>query len=326
MRVNDEKKSRFLGLNFSSIFYTVISEIKAQLRIAKSKIPMELTAEKFIQAKEKELFPEDGRGSKRIEKLLFILRFHPDNYHRQHREIATEIEQQLGVSCLIAIGNHLKNVLKTIVAKHQKQMEADSLDTVAILNPNPGEYGAWKKVYQWLWKQEFPRWLTDCWWEKLQDKAEATGNWLQFNQPNFNSRDVVEPSLIPPHKQKIMANTPYHMEVNLPHTHRYLLLFNRGLITRYCLCPSQAFAPINKLPEEKIKLPQDGAMCPDIRFDEAGREEFLAILLEEKVNLPWLVTSEMNPLPELSGEKLQQLWESLQQQDYQFFYQNVEVV
>ena len=134
---------------------------------------MESTKEKFLQEKIKELFPEDGRGSKRIEKSLFSLRFHPDKYHCQHREIATEIEQRLGVSCLTTIGTHLKNVLKKIVAKHEKQMEADGVDTVAILNPKPGEYGAWKKVYEWLWKQEFPRLLTDCWWEKFQDQAEV---------------------------------------------------------------------------------------------------------------------------------------------------------
>lgn len=290
---------------------------------------MELTAGKFIQAKEKELFSEDGRGSKRIEKLLFSLRFHPDNYHRQHREIATEINELLKVSCLTAIGNHIKNVLKTIVTKHQKQMEADGLDTVAILNPKPGAHGAWKRVYQWLWKQEFPRWLTDWWWSKLQDKAEVTTNWLQFtplnNQP-FDDRglSIVLPE--PKPKAKIMANTPYYMQLNLPHPNRYLLLFNRGLNTRYCLCPSQAFAPINKLPREKIKLPQDGAMCPDIRFDDVRKEEFLAILVEEEVNLPWLVPSESNPAPEWNGEKLQELWKSLEKQDWQVFYQDVEVV
>ena len=38
MRVDEEKqKSRFLGLNLMSIFYTVISETKAQLIIEKSK-------------------------------------------------------------------------------------------------------------------------------------------------------------------------------------------------------------------------------------------------------------------------------------------------
>lgn len=291
---------------------------------------MELTAEKFFQAKEKELFPEDGRGSKRREKLLFSLRFHPDHYHRQHRELAQEMKERLGESCLNAIGTHLKNVLKTIVAKHQVKMEADGLDTVAILNPKPGEHGAWKKVYQWLWEQEFPRWLTDWWWGKLQGKAEATANWLQFapltNQPIFDARGLVVPPPKEEIKATITANTPHQMQLDLPHPNRYLLLFNRGLSTRYCLCPSQAFAPVGKLSGEKIKMPQDGAMCPDIRFDEAGKEEFLAILVEEEVNLPWLVPSESNPAPEWNGEQLQQLWESLEKQDWQVFYQSFEVV
>ena len=287
---------------------------------------MELAAEDFLQAKEKELFPEDERGSKQREKLLFSLRFHPDNYQQQHRELAREIKKQLGEDCQNAIGTHIKNVLKTIVAKHQTQMEADGLDTKVLFNLKPGKHGAWKKVYQWLWKQEFPRWLTDWWWSKLQEKAESTTNWLKFYPPNFDLKKLIVPLAKEEVKATITVNTPHQIQLALPYPNCYLLLFNRGLNTRYCLCPSQAFAPMNKLPREKIKLPQDGAMCPDIRFDAAGKEEFLAILVEKEVSLPWLIPSEANPAPEWNGEQLQQLWEFLQQQDWQVFYQIFEVV
>ncbi|NEP09327.1 MAG: hypothetical protein F6K14_03625 [Symploca sp. SIO2C1] len=40
-------------------------------------------------------------------------------------------------------------------------------------------------------------------------------------------------------------------------------LLNRGLDTKYVVCPSQAFAPVNRLKDKKMIMPQQGAMCEE---------------------------------------------------------------
>lgn len=281
--------------------------------------------QEFLQAQEKDLFVDDGRDNKQREKLFFSLRFHPDNYPQQHRELAKEMKAKLGEDCEQAIGTTVKNVLQIIVGKHGATMQTDGVDTEAILHPGRGHKGAWQEVYKWFWERYFPDWLRDWLWQQLCQQADAGRDWMRFT-PAEGYKGLIVPPPREVDKPKIRANSAAYLYLDLPHANRYLLLLNRGLHTRYCVCPSQAFAPQAVLSGDAMWMPQDGAMCRDFQFDEAGNEEFLGIVVDKEISLPWLIPSEENPAPQWNGEQLRQLWESLQQQDWQAFYQEFEVV
>ncbi len=68
-------------------------------------------------------------------------------------------------------------------------------------------------------------------------------------------------------------------------------------------------------------------MLQQIEFDTTGREEFLAVVLSQPLDLPWLQPNDVEAAPECNVVRLHQLWEQLRQQgDYRVFHREVLVV
>jgi hypothetical protein len=109
-----------------------------------------------------------------------------------------------------------------------------------------------------------------------------------------------------------------------------LLLLNRSQQGQILLCPSSAYAPNAIVEKSPIWLPQKDAWAGDSEekfvFGEVGKEEFLAIVLEKPLSLPWLTPHEDEALPEWNAERMKELFEQLEKQgNWQVFYQSFEV-
>ncbi len=67
-------------------------------------------------------------------------------------------------------------------------------------------------------------------------------------------------------------------------------------------------------------------MCKDIQFDAVSTEEYMGIVINNPLDLPWLNPDPHNPVVEWKGEHLEQVWEQLRSQDnWRVFYQNFDV-
>jgi len=83
--------------------------------------------------------------------------------------------------------------------------------------------------------------------------------------------------------------------------------------------------------QPQISLPQTNSLAgknqEGFTFEELGQEEFLAIALEQPLNLDWFVPCEKESLPECKGQRFKELFEQLAEQGkWQVFYQSFEVV
>lgn len=266
-----------------------------------------------------------------VQKLCFRLRFHPDNQKLEHVDIAKLMkkDKQLnGGFSETSINPTVQEVIKKIKDKFSTEMEADGID-IAKLTPGRGKpkESPWKMVYNWLWNQQFPRWRLQWIWQNLLEKADKHSQWMDF----IHQMDFQKGVVVPPPRQKtqqeIQVDAPYLMRIDLPHSERNLLLINRGITTKYILSPSQAFAPKCQLNGNPIWMPQDGAMCEEIKFDSPGKEEFLGIVVDGSWDFDWLIPSEYEPAPVWDEERIYQLWSYLEKQgNWQAFYQALEVV
>ncbi len=72
-------------------------------------------------------------------------------------------------------------------------------------------------------------------------------------------------------------------------------------------------------------MPQQGAMCEDIQFDAVGKEEYIGILVDEPLDLPWLNPDPEHPALPWGGQHLEEVWELLQDKNWQVFYQDFQV-
>ncbi|MEL7408151.1 MAG: hypothetical protein AAFN00_14535, partial [Cyanobacteria bacterium J06558_2] len=128
-------------------------------------------------------------------------------------------------------------------------------------------------------------------------------------------------------------DTPLDLEICLNQAEGYLLLFNRGqnpegeVQTKYLVAPSRAYAPKYKLEDNSLKMPQEDAACSDISFNAAGKEEYLGILIDESLDLPWLTTNTEEYALEWKASHLEELWNKLHgKNSCQKFYRDFEVV
>jgi hypothetical protein len=161
-------------------------------------------------------------------------------------------------------------------------------------------------------------------WRNLRGEAKRDMNWIRFIPSEEYQRGIKE---LRRSDSKIALNVPSIIGLDLPYPGQSLLLFNRGRDTRYCLCPYRAFAPQNELQNGLVWLPQEGADFGQITFDSAGKEEFLAIVLQKPLSLSWLDMKGENIAPIWDTVKLNEVWEHLQQQEnWLAFYQEFEVV
>ena len=174
-------------------------------------------------------------------------------------------------------------------------------------------------------------------WQLLRSKAQSHPSWLQFLTESEmasvqrRTRKLMLPISSEKIKLKIPVNQSLWMVIDLPFQNYQLLLLNRSQQGQALLCPSSAYAPNSIVDKSPILLPQKYAWASDSEekfvFGEVGNEEFLAIVLQKPLSLPWLTPSEDEALPEWNAERMKELFKQLEQQgNWQVFYQSFEVV
>ena len=288
-----------------------------------------------------ELFP----GNLTEDKACFLRRFapenHPDNRESTHIKIAELMKKDLGAYCETKIGQTIRKVIEVIDLKYGEEMKADDVNTEVLLNLKPGgkkdqesdkKISPWQEVYKWLWERKFLRWVDINGWDILKKQAKTAPDWIQFlTEQEMASVGVGTRGLKPLSPRSsarkidptIPINQPLSMRVDLAYPNYQMLLLYRSAEMKYVLCPSLGYAPngVNKPP---MTLPQNKER---FTFEELGKEEFLAIAVENPVSLPWLIPREEEPLPEWNAERLKELFEQLEKQgNWQVFYQFFEVV
>ena len=184
---------------------------------------------------------------------------------------------------------------------------------------------------------KYPQAVQTKFWEFLRTKAKSRTNWLQFLTEAEKAAllGVNKGLILPPPPEKIRSRIPTNqslwMIIDLDFASHQLLLFNSSQQGQCLLCPSSAYAPNYIMEKSPILLPQKDAWAGESKekfvFREAGKEEFLAIVLEKPLSLLWLTPSEKEALPEWNADRIKELFEQLEQQgDWQVFYQSFEVV
>lgn len=277
----------------------------------------------------------------------------------KHKDIAENLMRPEGSKLPLdfyskSIGTTVQNIVSGMVGrletKHKKaisglyeaEMIADEVDVDSLLNGKKGDKGTWEVVYDWLWNNKYLRWLDENGWQILQEKAKSPPNWLQFltKEEMASVQRGTRALILPPPPPAVQKSTPtipveqsLWMVIDLEFDNSQLLLLNRSQDGQSLLCPSSAYAPNAIVEKSPILLPQKEAWAGDseekFMFGEVGKEEFLAIVLEKPLSLPWLIPREDDALPEWNAERIKELFEQLEQQGnwrYQVFYQSFEVV
>lgn len=286
---------------------------------------MQQFEQNFLETLTRDFFGLSTPVRKLIFQLRFDPKFHPENgiEERQNKQLAKIVKERLNEDVSDRIGTELKCIVRTLASTFETQMINDGVDVELLRSEERGKKGKWLVLYDWLWQKYFPRWLLEQLWQKLVDKADKVDDWLHVEE--IKDRDLRVPE---PRKSTIPLERDVYLLVNLKLANRYLLLLNQGTKgNKYCLCPSKGFAPSCELSDEKMYLPQIGAMAPSISFEEVGKEHFLGIMMDKPLNLEWLRPNEGDPAPSLDAIRLKQLWEQLEQQgNWQMFYKSFDVV
>ena len=298
------------------------------------------------------LFP----GNLSEEKACFLRRFapenHPDNRVSTHKEIAKLMREDLVVYCENKISQTIREVIEVIAQKYGEEMKADGVNTEVLLNLKPGgtlkgkedqesqkKFSPWKEAYNWLWNDKYLRWVDINGWEILKKQAKNAPDWIQFlTEPEMASVGVGTRALKPPSPRHsvrkidptIPINQPLSMIVDLAYPNYQMLLLYRSAEMKYILCPSLEYAP-NGVNQPPMTLPQKGSGADEheekFTFEELGKEEFLAIAVENSLNLDWLIPREEEALPKWNAERLKELFEQLEKYGtWQVFHQSFEVV
>ena len=295
------------------------------------------------------LFP----GHLSEEKACFIRRFapenHPNNRVSTHKEIAKLMREDLVVYCENKINQTIREVIEVIAQKYGEEMKADGVNTEVLLNLNPGgkkdkeskqKISPWKEVYKWLWHHKYLGWVDINGWEILKKQAKTAPDWIQFlTEQEMASVGVGTRALKPLSPRSsarkidptIPINQPLSMRVDLAYPNYQMLLLYRSAETKYVLCPSLGYAPNGVINKPPMTLPQEGSVADQheekFTFEELGKEEFLAIAVENPLNLDWLPPCKDEDIPVWNPKRLKELFDQLEQQDnWQVFYQSFEVV
>ncbi|MCP2727638.1 DUF4384 domain-containing protein [Limnofasciculus baicalensis] len=136
-------------------------------------------------------------------------------------------------------------------------------------------------------------------WDLLVDNATKTD---QMKPEIANNLGMWNPA------PKVPRGTPFHFVINLA-TSGYLILLEKNPDQQiWCLSPS-FLAPPSRLEAGQVKLPL--AYQDTFTADSVGREQMLAIISQDKLNLDWLPREEDEPL-EMRKEYLTELLEYVQ--------------
>lgn len=300
---------------------------------------MPLLEREYLEYISKQIFP--GNVPPELQYETFKERFYPNNYTLKSIEIAKGLSQRHKQDYESGINQYIKEVIKKIYRVFREELAQDGIteQELGLGKGTPGRKTSntespWRIAYKWLWEKKYYCWLQDYIWNDWQQRAPHNVDWIEFcDRPSeYASKGMKIPQALP--KESLPINTPLSLKINLDSSGSYLLLFNRGLdnqgnITRYLVTPSQAFAPIYQLAEKTILIPQQNAMLYDdgIEFDTVGKEEYIGIVIDKALNLPWLNPDPQNPVLEWQGMHLEQLWEQLRNLDnWRVFYQDFDVV
>ena len=292
-------------------------------------------------------------GFNDTEQLFFPLRFDKNRpFATQHKEIAEKLmpkDPSLGGGNYVSsIGTTVQNVVSAMVGRlqteHKKEiaglyeaeMRADKVDIDSLLKRKPGAKGSWEVVYHWLWNHKYVQWLDENGWEILQQKAKSPDNWLQFltkeEEAMLGANRGAYLELPPPKiRPTIPAKQGLLMAIYLEYPNYQLLLFNRSEQGTVLYCPSFGYALNPIMGKPPLLLPQQDSWANNTKqnfiFQETGKEEFLAIVLEKHLNLDWLTPQRLDALPKCNAERIKELFDKLgQQENWHVFYQSFEVV
>ncbi|NEP80668.1 MAG: hypothetical protein F6K39_22330 [Okeania sp. SIO3B3] len=284
----------------------------------------------FISQIADELFKKDNDRETDNE-VLFRLRFSRDNYELPNQKDTAEKDINKFMESAGFKGKNIQRILRFVINlildKYSEDMSGDISEKELndLKNTERGKGNIWQIVFKWLWDYKFPQWQIGWIWENLQSQAKISPNWLNFVPTGTDRAMAFNKDKL---KEKLQVNQKYDLKVDLP-KEAYLVLLNRGLDTRYLVCPSLAFAPEYKIVESPIWLPQNQALANEdkIYFDAPGKEEYLAILLEKPLDIDWLKPSVSDPFPNWQSNEIIQLWEALaKENNWQVYYRQVEVV
>jgi hypothetical protein len=284
--------------------------------------------QEYLQYISREIFP--GNAHPEFQYGTFIERFDPDRYQIRSRDLAEKLSHTEGKDYVSGVNQHIKEVIKKIDRIFRDELERDG-----ITEQQQGHRGAkradeqspWQKYYQWLWEIKYDRWLQEYIWESWKKTAETNIVWMEFCD-RYCPKAMTIPQALP--KQTIPVNTPLNLKINLD-SPGYLLLFNRGVDelgnqTKYLVTPSQAFAPSYQLMENSILLPLEDAMSHNIDFNAVGKEEYIGIVIDKALDLPWLNPSPEQPVLEWQGKHLEQVWQQLHGNKSRVFYRDFNIV
>ncbi len=151
-------------------------------------------------------------------------------------------------------------------------------------------------------------------WEILVEKATKTD---QMKPEIANNLGMWSPA------PKVPKGTPFHFVVNLA-TSGYLILLEKNPEQQiWCLSPS-CLAPPSCLEAGQVKLPL--AYQDTFTADSVGREQMVAIIIQNKLTLGWLPGNDDEPL-EMQKEHLTELLEYLESSsDVQVVYAEYQVI
>lgn len=306
---------------------------------------------RFLNASAEDLFL-DQNGKMTIEKDFFYLRYSPDNQDLNNKNIDVN---KPSICKLLAekgwgyVSNTIQKISRSVIDclldKYGEEMENDlGMETVILLKePGRGKSklgkDLWKVIYDWLWKHKFIRWLEVNSWLFLESLADKNRDWIDFRENERMEMGLVSSGgklKIPKVKKeenkplKLNLENPYWVIINFPDFQGYLLLLNYGVVSRCVVCPSSAFAVDARL-EGVMLLPQKESVSYQqecrFTFEELGMEKFVAIALEKPLDLAWLKPNEDELAPELTGRRMEELWQELEKQDdWRVYSQDVEVV
>ena len=279
-------------------------------------------------------------------KLLYwilLLRFHPQNYSLKNTEIGGKVDEIVGGNSKPGVNQFIKEIVRKIHDRFRDELAEDGITEEDLGNKKRTQQDSkscrqkhpWLVAYKWLWDKKFPRWHSVYMWEIWKKETTNNSEWIQFEEffpPKFQKIQNDERIFVPTINNYLPIDTKLNLKLNLNYQSSYLLLFHRGVYakgetTQYLIIPSQAFAPSYQLVDSINCIPQEGAMCKYIHFELLGKEEFIGILVDRALDLPWLSPDSANPVLKWKGEHLEKLWKELQSQNnWQAFYREFEVI
>lgn len=299
----------------------------------------------FLNHIAEEIFVDNALTQEDIFKYRFNPKYekYPHSYKskldikaKAKKGIADVIELELGIKCQFSIHQEVGEVIQKIYRTYQKEMEQDGITEEQLKGKRGGgggENAPWKVVYRWLWNDKYPRWSQGYIWDSWKERAENNRDWIQFSDRPDGSKAMVIPA--PKPKETLPVNTPLNLAIDIDSPGSYILLFNRGRdkkedkVTKYLVAPSQAFAPSYELSSEATLMPQKDSMMHEhgIKFDAESEEEYMGIVIDDPLDLPWLNPDLENPVLEWQGKHLNELWEQLHREgNWRVFYRDFDVV